>query len=161
MISIKDFCVKHDACTDGREWALTSCEDMQEAWNTAKSQWLIWIATREGVLTDKELRLFAVFCARQTEHLLTDDRSKTVIDVAERYAHGQATDAELIAASAAARAASDAAWAASDAARAASDASDAAWAAAWAAASAASDAAQSQWLRDNCKPDFSKAQEGV
>jgi hypothetical protein len=70
----------------------------------------------------KEWRLFAVWCARQVEHLMTDERSKRACDVAERYALGQATDEELAAAW---DAASDAA---SDAARAA--ASDAAWAAA-------------------------------
>jgi hypothetical protein len=70
----------------------------------------------------KEWCLFAVWCARQVEHLMTDERSKRACDVAERYALGQATDEELAAAW---DAASDAA---SDAARAA--ASDAAWAAA-------------------------------
>ena len=71
---------------------------------------------------DREIRLFAVWCARQVQHLMTDPRSLAALDVAEKHAHGKATDAEL-------RAASDAAWAASRAA-----ASDAAWDAAWAAA---------------------------
>ena len=74
----------------------------------------------------KEWRLFAVWCARQVEHLNPDPRVKTAIDTAERYAHGEATDSELAAARAAARdAASDAASAAAWAAE------DAAWAAAW------------------------------
>jgi hypothetical protein len=85
----------------------------------------------------KEWRLFAVWCARQVEHLMTDQRSKDALDVAERHAHGEATDKELDAAwdaawAAARAAARDAAWAAArDAAR------DAALAAAWAAARAA------------------------
>ena len=66
-----------------------------------------------------EMRLYAVDCARSVQHLMTDQRSITAIDVAERHAYGLATDAELDAARAAA---SDAA---SDAASAA--ASDAAW----------------------------------
>ena len=94
-------------------------------------------------------RMFAVRCARKVEHLMTDQRSRDAIDVAERHANGQATDEELAAAWDAARAAAwaaawDAAWAAAwdaawDAARAAAwDAAraaawDAAWAAAWAA----------------------------
>lgn len=43
----------------------------------------------------KELRLFAVFCARQVQHLLSDPRSVVAINVAERFAHGQASEEEL------------------------------------------------------------------
>ena len=87
----------------------------------------------------REWRLFAVLCARQVEHLMTDRRSRDAMDVAERHAAGATTDAEL-----------DAAWdaatdaeltAARDAAQAA--ARDAAMATARAAAwDAALDAAQ-------------------
>ena len=85
----------------------------------------------------REMRLYAVWCARQVQHLMTDPRSVAALDVAERHANGQATDKELAAAWDAAWAAAwDAAWAAArDAAR------DAAWDAAWAAASAAAWAA--------------------
>jgi hypothetical protein len=62
-----------------------------------------------------EWRLFAVWCARQVQHLMKDPRSITALDVAERHAMGQATDEELAAAR-------DAAWDA---------ACGAAWAAAW------------------------------
>ena len=63
---------------------------------------------------DREKRLYAVWCARQVEHLLTDQRSRDALDVAERFARGRATREELDAAWAAARAAGDAwdAWAA-------------------------------------------------
>ena len=93
----------------------------------------IWAATRHGILDDKTLRLFACKCVREVWHLLTDERSRRAVEVAEMYAMGQATDEEL--------AAARAAWAASDASSAASDAaSDAVRAAAWAAWEAASDA---------------------
>jgi len=82
---------------------------------------------------DREIRLYAVWCARQVQHINTDPRVSACIDVAERFANGEATDEERDAAGAAARAA---AWdAARDAAGAA--AGDAAWAAARAAAGAA------------------------
>ena len=85
---------------------------------------------------DREIRLFAVDCARQVQHLMTDPRSLAALDVAERFANGLATSEELDAARAAAGAeAWAAAWDASDAARAA--AWDAARAEAWAAAGAA------------------------
>ena len=72
-------------------------------------------------------RLFAVWCGRQVEHLMTDERSKEALSVAERHANGKATDDELFAAWAAARAA------AGDTTR------DDAWNAAWSAAKAAGD----------------------
>jgi hypothetical protein len=82
---------------------------------------------------DRAIQHYAVWCARQVQHLMTDPRSVEALDVAERYADGLATGEELSAASDAAR---DAAWAAvSDAAR------DAAWAAARAAARGAAGAA--------------------
>ena len=111
----------------------------------------------------KEWRLYLVWCVRQVQHLMTDQRSIDALDVADRHAIGQATDAELetardaagaawVAAGAAARdaawaAAGAAAWAAAGAAAGAAAwdaraaAWDAAWAAAWDARAAAWDAA--------------------
>ena len=76
---------------------------------------------------DREIRLYAVWCARQVQHLMTDPRSVTALDVAERHANGEATDRELAAAQDAAKAA---VWDVAEAAAARA----AAWAAAWAAA---------------------------
>ena len=95
---------------------------------------------------EREMRLFAVECARGVQHLMTDKRGLDALDVAERFANGLATQTEL--------AAADAAWAAAwTAADAAADAADAAWAAAWTAADAARaaswasarDAADASW----------------
>ena len=47
---------------------------------------------------DKEIRLFAVWCARQVQHLMKDPRSINALDVAERFANGDATKEELEAA---------------------------------------------------------------
>ena len=54
---------------------------------------------------DKEMRLFAVWCACQVQHLMKDDRGVAAVDVAERFANGLASQEEL-----------EAAWAAADAA---------------------------------------------
>ena len=163
------------ACKKGIDWCEENCETMQDVWDSLKRvDWLVWVATREGVLTDKELRLFACFCARQNWHLLTDDRSRNAVEVAERFANGKATKEELKAAydaaydaayaddadadaRAAARAAAVAAYAARVAARvaadAAADASDASDAyAAHAYADAGID--QMEWLRANTTPNF-------
>lgn len=100
---------------------------------------------------DEEIRLYAVWCARQVQHLMTDKRSLDALDVADAFANGKVTKKELGAAEAAA---GDAAWAAAKdaakdaagdaagAARAATEAAtEAAWAAAWATAAAAARAA--------------------
>lgn len=135
----------------------------------------------------REWRLFTVWCARQVRHLMTDERSITALDVAERHANGQATDEELAAAWDAAREAawdaareaarSAAAAAAREAARPAADAAawadtrddawDAAWDAAWAAARAVAwaDARAAAWAawaaRDAQKTEFLRVVGGV
>ena len=53
----------------------------------------------------RDARLFAVWVARQVQHLMTDQRSLDALDVAERFANGEATDEERAAAWAAAWAA--------------------------------------------------------
>lgn len=98
---------------------------------------------------EREMRLYAVWCARQVQNLTNDPRSLAALDVAERHANGRATDSELVAAHAAARAAvndptcTSARHAAMTAARAAAwfASAAAAWGAAWAAAAVASAAA--------------------
>ena len=75
---------------------------------------------------DREIRLYAVWCAKQVQHLMTDPRSIDALDMAERYADGQATQDELATA-----------W-------------DAAWDAAWAAARAAAWDAQAAQLKRVC-----------
>ena len=69
----------------------------------------LWVVCRESLIDAKTLRLFAVWCARQVEHLITDERSKNALNVAERFAHGEATQKKLTAAWAAARGAAEAA----------------------------------------------------
>ena len=89
---------------------------------------VIWLLCRKEFMTEKDMRLFAVWCAREALKLDNpDERSINACNVAERFANGQADSDELAAAGdAAADAAKDAAWSmAWDAARAAA----AAWAA--------------------------------
>src|SRR5574343_167438 len=96
----------------------------------------LWVVLRKEVLDAKTLRLFAVLCARSVEHLFTDARYRNAIDVAERYAHGLATDEEVTMARAAVFPAAAVAAEATVAAEAAVAARVAAWAAAGAAAGA-------------------------
>jgi hypothetical protein len=84
---------------------------------------------------DREIRLYAVWCARRVQHLMNDPRSVAALDVAERYARREASDEELSSAAAAAGEAAEAAGARLAAAEAAAGrwAAEAAWASAWAA----------------------------
>jgi hypothetical protein len=107
---------------------------------------------------DREIRLFAVWCARRVQHLMTDARSVEALDVAERYARGEASKLELSAAAAAAEdAAAEAMWAAAErwAARWASAraaATSARWAASWASTARDSERdAQADELRRVCR----------
>lgn len=51
---------------------------------------------------DKKIRLYVVWCARQVQHLMTDQRSIYGLDVAEKFANGEATEKDLADASVAA-----------------------------------------------------------
>lgn len=110
----KDFLKKHDACTGGAKWALSISEDMVDVWDAmieqGKHEWLIWTATRPGVFPDTVLRKLACRFVRETPlsdgrkvwDLLTDERSRKAVEVAELYADGKATKEDLEAARAAA-----------------------------------------------------------
>ena len=55
----------------------------------------LWATRCLDSVHDRDLRLYVVWCVRQFQHLLTDERSIRAIDVAERFANGEATEKEL------------------------------------------------------------------
>jgi hypothetical protein len=65
-----------------------------------------------GRASERKLRLFACACVRRAWRLLEDRRGRHAVEVAERYADGQATGEEMAAARAAVRTAAEDAWAA-------------------------------------------------
>lgn len=102
-------------CEPAREWlAKNNITDLADAWDRCpRADWMLWLDKALDLLSDRERRLIACRCVRETPlgdgrkvwDLLTDDRSRHVVEVAERYAVGKATDEQLAAAYAAATAA--------------------------------------------------------
>jgi len=62
---------------------------------TMPTEFQLWVVLQPEILDEKTLRLFAVWCARSAQHLMKDPRSIEAIDVAEKFANGNATGKEL------------------------------------------------------------------
>ena len=92
----------------------------------------LWLIFRNDFVSDKLMRLFAVWSYRQTLAFIAnpDKRSIECANIAEKFANGLATQEEL-------SAAESAAWSARSAARSAAWSAESARSAAWSARSAA------------------------
>ena len=120
MKTIDFLTANRDACERGVTYA-EQYEMMADAWdNCYRPDWLLWILRRtDKYPEEKDIRLFACWCARNTPllggrttwDLMTDPRSRTAIEVAERFIIGDATSEELAAAHADAHDAATAAYA--------------------------------------------------
>ena len=120
-----------------------------------------WVVFREGIISDKTLRLFAVWSYRQTLAWIKDPdpRSVEAANVAERFASGEATEEELLSAASAARPATSASWSAARSAT--SAAASAAWSVAWSATSAAESASWSvAWSATSASWSAARSEEG-
>lgn len=121
------------ACSDALDWiaSLPKTYNAKQIWNDCKRpDWMLWYLERTIDNNDQRFRLMACAFVRRTPvgdgkfvwDLLSDNRSKRVVEVAELYAVGKATDEELAAARSAAWDAYADTWAAWDAARATANA---------------------------------------
>ena len=148
------FLTRNRACSEGvSRLAATGAATPDEAFERADASDLVWAATRPGVMSsDQRRRFLAEAVLAPVEHLLTDERSKNILQ--KLRTNEQITDADRLsaaeaaadadaAARSAAYAADAASWAAASRAEAAADA------AAWAQAASAARNAQARWIRDN------------
>lgn len=95
---------EHNPCTDGWEKLLkylgkTNADDDPLALTTILDSNGLYDALwclRAVDGHDREIRLYAIWCAKQVQHLVSDQRSIAALDVAGRYANGEVTDDELM-----------------------------------------------------------------
>jgi hypothetical protein len=138
---IQEFCEKHGACADGRQWALTH-PSMEAVFDSCeRGDWMMWMLREHGAL-DKPTSVklaceFALRALPNYEAKYNRKEPRTAIKAALRWLENQ-TEENASASGAAASAAASAALAAS-----ASLAASAAYRAADSAASAASAASAS------------------
>lgn len=102
-MNVKEFCRKHNACHTGSKFALKFAT-MKDVWDalmrgepdkkTARC-WALWIISRDGVLSKMERVELSVRFAERVKHLMKNQRSIDALEVAKRYADGNATDEEL------------------------------------------------------------------
>jgi hypothetical protein len=85
---------------------------IQKYRNIVPTKDIFWLLLRREFMSEKDLILFAVWCAREALKLVAnpDERSVEACNVAEKYANGEATKKELDAAYIAADVVTDAAY---------------------------------------------------
>ena len=117
MKSLRNLLEEHDACEEGVAWAL-QYETSASAWDACeRPDWMLLAIDSVGVSDPHKNRLFAIWCARHTPlgdgrttwDLLSDERSRRAVEVAELFAAGKATEEELSAARSAAESAAESA----------------------------------------------------
>src|SRR5262245_6449615 len=91
---------KGESMTEAQWLACTDPARMLELLTAGAARWsgepnLLEHRTARKRASDRKLRLFACACCRQVWDQLTDERSRRAVEVAERFAEGEATALEL------------------------------------------------------------------
>ncbi len=137
-----------------KDWSGTVIDILKMKDVSAKDR--LWVAVRHQLLTDRQIHLYGLGCARLSEKYSTDPRVKECNDTVELYLAGKATKEQLSAARSAAWSAESAAWsaarsAARSAAWSAESAAESAESAAWSAARSAAWSAESAAEQQQCE----------
>ena len=83
--SIVAFCDRHEACTAGFRWAMANCTTMQDVWQTVKPDWLVWVATRDGVLPAESLRRVIVWILEQIQEFLDEPALLQALEICRNW----------------------------------------------------------------------------
>ena len=120
-----------------RTWGeldLSNCKTMQDVWDTAPPDWVVWIATRRGVLDKTTSQRFGMFAFLRVSHLMPEWTESQAAKHPEEVSGWAARVAGQ-------NSARDTEW-------------GAAFVEAWNAANTAERAAQAAWLRENATPNW-------
>lgn len=91
----QEFIGTYSPCLAGREFALRFAS-MEEAWESLeRPDWALWVLETLGIKPERELRLFACWCAESVQHLLIDPESINAILTAKAFARGNKSAEEL------------------------------------------------------------------
>lgn len=89
MITVEQFFnVHHAFYTDIARWALIECDTMLDVWTKARPDWLVWVATRHGVLDDTTSARFRCWCARLVWHDVLSSEARAIVEAVERWILG-------------------------------------------------------------------------
>jgi len=98
MKKAKDIIKKFNPCQSAIDWLEDrTVEEMVK--DCHRGDWLIWLASKTKIDL-KTLTLARVKCVRTVQHLMTDKRSLDALDIAEKFANGDASKDELTTATA-------------------------------------------------------------
>jgi len=53
-MTIFEFCEYYAACRAGQDWAIANCKTMQDVWNKAPLEYLVWVARRSLTYKQKD-----------------------------------------------------------------------------------------------------------
>jgi hypothetical protein len=100
---------RHDACSEGYSYS-NQFTDPEKWWNSFnRGDWMLWVIwrciDRRDEVSLRKLTLVKARCAKLVLHLMTDERSRNAVEVAEQFGLGNVTRQELNAAADAAYAA--------------------------------------------------------
>jgi len=96
MKNFKDVLIRLQACYEAMEWA--GDKTLQEIWETCeRGDWMLWLLRRSDLFKTyhRKFTMAKWVCANQVRHLMTDKRSLNALDVAYKYAIGEASNEEL------------------------------------------------------------------
>src|SRR5574344_2091305 len=77
---LQNFLDRHGACADGKiRLQNLGVETLEQAWNQASDEDIIWAVTRPGVMSQEQKRSFLVMVLSSIEDKLTDMRSLNIL----------------------------------------------------------------------------------